>query len=151
VCVCVFYVACVLFIVCLLHTCIRCAHVYDRVTRWHILKPKIPVWVNSGGYYNGILWPFGTFYCYPRFGALYQETSGRPGLCLTIDNDAFDALRLFAASCLKSAFTTGTRIPFLLVHTRVAKWYAFKPKIQVWLNYGGPWNEKVCYMYSMAI
>jgi hypothetical protein len=25
---------------------------------------------------------------------------------------------------------------------RVARWFVFKPKIQIWVNFGGPWNEK---------
>jgi hypothetical protein len=40
--------------------------VRNRVARWHILKPKIPVWVNFGGSRNerclSILLPFGLFY-----------------------------------------------------------------------------------------
>jgi hypothetical protein len=27
-----------------------------RVARWHIFEPKIPIWVNFGGSYNGICW-----------------------------------------------------------------------------------------------
>jgi hypothetical protein len=40
----------------------------SRVARWHIFKPKIPIWVNFGGPWVGkcwyILWPFGIFYGY---------------------------------------------------------------------------------------
>jgi hypothetical protein len=40
----------------------------SRVARWHIFKPKIPLWVNFGGPWVGkcwyILWPFGIFYGY---------------------------------------------------------------------------------------
>jgi hypothetical protein len=25
---------------------------------------------------------------------------------------------------------------------RVARWYVFKPKISIWVNFGGPWNGK---------
>jgi hypothetical protein len=36
------------------------------VARWFVFKPKIPIWVNFGGYCNRkswyILWPFGLFY-----------------------------------------------------------------------------------------
>jgi hypothetical protein len=35
--------------------------VTGRVARWYLIKPKIPVWVNFGGPWNGkgwhILWP----------------------------------------------------------------------------------------------
>jgi hypothetical protein len=39
----------------------------SRVDRWFISKPKIPIWVNFGGNWNGnvdihILWTFGLFY-----------------------------------------------------------------------------------------
>jgi hypothetical protein len=33
----------------------------------------------------------------------------------------------------------------------VARWYIFKPKIAVWVNFGGPWNGKGWFilLYSM--
>jgi hypothetical protein len=38
----------------------------SRVARWHVLKPKIPIWINFGGPWNGkcwyILWPYGIHY-----------------------------------------------------------------------------------------
>jgi hypothetical protein len=65
----------------------------SRVARWHIFKPKIPIWVNFGGSCNVryisillvhsvyftdiwyILWPFGIFYgClvyFSRFGMFF--------------------------------------------------------------------------------
>jgi hypothetical protein len=52
----------------------------SRVARWHIFKPKIPIWVNFGGSCNGrcwfIFWPFGLFYNYrvyfvAIFGIMY--------------------------------------------------------------------------------
>jgi hypothetical protein len=27
----------------------------------------------------------------------------------------------------------------------VARWFIFKPKITIWVNFGGPWNGKICY------
>jgi hypothetical protein len=73
------------------------------VARWHIFKPKIPIWVNFGGTCNGrclytyfmsiwsIFWPFGilcghlVYFTYDvfwnifsRFGMLYKEKSGNP-------------------------------------------------------------------------
>jgi hypothetical protein len=65
-----------------------------RVARWFVFKPKIQIWVNFGGSYNGKFWyillPFGLFYCYwkyfmdiwyifRRLGILHQEKSGNPG------------------------------------------------------------------------
>jgi hypothetical protein len=29
---------------------------------------------------------------------------------------------------------------FFLLQSRVAKWYIFKPKIPIWVNFGGPCN-----------
>jgi hypothetical protein len=26
--------------------------------------------------------------------------------------------------------------------TRVARWFNFKPKVPIWVNFGGPWNGK---------
>jgi hypothetical protein len=68
-----------------------------RVARWYIFKPKIPIWVNFGGPYNGkcwyIVWSFWNIlrllvyvmvilvmfdivlYIFPRFGILCQEKS----------------------------------------------------------------------------
>jgi hypothetical protein len=44
----------------------NCAGKSDGVARWFILKPKIPIWVNFGGFCNGRCWyillPFGLFY-----------------------------------------------------------------------------------------
>jgi hypothetical protein len=41
------------------------SQVATRVARWFVFKPKIPLWVNFGGPYNGkcwyILWSFGIF------------------------------------------------------------------------------------------
>jgi hypothetical protein len=64
------------------------------VARWYFFRPKIAIWVNFGGSFNGrclsILWPFDIFYAhlvyfdeiwyiFPRLGILYQEKSGIPG------------------------------------------------------------------------
>jgi hypothetical protein len=31
------------------------------------------------------------------------------------------------------------------MHNRVARWYVFESKVQIWVNLGGPWNEKSWY------
>jgi hypothetical protein len=28
------------------------------------------------------------------------------------------------------------------IESRVARWFIFKPKLQIWVNFGGPWNGK---------
>jgi hypothetical protein len=51
-------------------------------------KPKITIWENFGGYYNGrcwyMLWPIDLFYgrlvFFPCFGMLYEDKSGNPGV-----------------------------------------------------------------------
>jgi hypothetical protein len=48
---------------------LACMHLLQsRVARWHIFKPKIPIWVNFGGSCNGrfscIMWPLVLFYSY---------------------------------------------------------------------------------------
>jgi hypothetical protein len=30
------------------------------------------------------------------------------------------------------------RLPNLQLHTRVARWFVFEPKIPIWVNFGGP-------------
>jgi hypothetical protein len=32
------------------------------------------------------------------------------------------------------------------VCNRVARWFIFKPKILIWVNFGGPWNGKYWYI-----
>jgi hypothetical protein len=65
----------------------------DRVARWYNLKPKIPIWVNFGGTWNGRYWyfcdHFGQFsshlinfmvfwYILWPFLMLWKEKSGNP-------------------------------------------------------------------------
>jgi hypothetical protein len=33
----------------------------------------------------------------------------------------------------------------MIVGVRVARWYIYKPKIPIWVNFCGPWNGKVWY------
>jgi hypothetical protein len=35
---------------------------------------------------------------------------------------------------------------FFAVPTRVARWHIFKPKISIWVNFGGPCNERCWYI-----
>jgi hypothetical protein len=79
------------------------SHIWSRVARSFIFKPKIQIWVNFGGSCNGrfcyiyILWHlanfptiryillhYGIFYghliYFPRFGILCHEKSGKPDL-----------------------------------------------------------------------
>jgi hypothetical protein len=32
-----------------------------------------------------------------------------------------------------------------IIYSRVARWFIFKPKIPIWVKFGGPWNKK-CYI-----
>jgi hypothetical protein len=34
------------------------------------------------------------------------------------------------------------------MQARVARWNVFKPKIRIWVNFGGPWNEKIGVFYG---
>jgi hypothetical protein len=34
------------------------------------------------------------------------------------------------------------------VQTRVARWFVFKAKIPILVNFGGPWNGKFCLFYD---
>jgi hypothetical protein len=42
------------------------------------------------------------------------------------------------AACLKD----GAHITFLTVENRVARWHIFKPKIQIWVNFGESYNGR---------
>jgi hypothetical protein len=33
-----------------------------------------------------------------------------------------------------------------VMSSMVARWYVFKPKIPIWVNFGGPWNGKCGYI-----
>jgi hypothetical protein len=33
--------------------------------------------------------------------------------------------------------------------SRVARWFVFKPKIPIWVNFGGHWNGKCCYSLTI--
>jgi hypothetical protein len=67
----------------------------NRVARWDIFKPKIPIWINFGGscmmliYFTANFRSFGIFYghlvdfspfwyIFPRFDMLHQEKYGNP-------------------------------------------------------------------------
>jgi hypothetical protein len=75
--------------------------VSSSVARWYIFKPKSPIWVNFEGLSMedvcifmtiwSVLLPKVTFYVhlvhfvviwyiFPRFGLLYREKSGNPGV-----------------------------------------------------------------------
>jgi hypothetical protein len=30
--------------------------------------------------------------------------------------------------------------------SRVVRWFVFKHKIPIWVEFGGPWNRKFCYI-----
>jgi hypothetical protein len=34
---------------------------------------------------------------------------------------------------------------------RTARWHIFKPNISIWVNFGGPWNGKGCYVYVRTV
>jgi hypothetical protein len=39
-----------------------------------------------------------------------------------------------------------------ILRPRVARWYIFKPKVQIWVNFGGPWNGKGWYiLWSIVV
>jgi hypothetical protein len=82
------------------------------VARWFVFKPKIPIWVNFGGPWNGkcfyILWPFGIFYwCLgyfmtigcnvSGFGTMHQEKSGNPD-----SNDPLHCWKSYAVLNIKN-------------------------------------------------
>jgi hypothetical protein len=47
-----------------------------------------------------------------------------------------------------SGFTRLRKLSFSAPKNRVARWYIFKPKIPIWLTFGGPWRGKVLGFYN---
>jgi hypothetical protein len=43
-------------------------------------------------------------------------------------------------------FASDKKVQILLYQTRVARWFAFKPKIQIWVNFGGSCNGRCRYI-----
>jgi hypothetical protein len=86
---------------------------------------------------GNILWPFGIF-CghlvfFSPFWYIVPRKIWQPWI---------------VGNCL-----SGTASHFIMViasnarqFSRVARWYIFKQKIQIWANFGGPWNEKSRYI-----
>jgi hypothetical protein len=103
---------------------------YWRALKWKRLVYYMAIW--------NILWPFGIYYghseywnsnlCsvnlvyFPHFGTLYQEKSGNP-----------------VSDCWPHTF--------FRIWTRVARWFLFRPKIPIWVYFGGSWNRKCCYIF----
>jgi hypothetical protein len=55
----------------------------------------------------------------------------------------------FQHACFRSGFLWSAHFRLILpaplrldVTARVARWYIFKPKISIWVNFGGYWNER---------
>jgi hypothetical protein len=50
-------------------------------------------------------------------------------------------------------FFQGSDVGYLLAAaaSKVARWHIFKQIILIWVNFGGLWNGKGCYVYSLAI
>jgi hypothetical protein len=90
------------------------------VARWHIFKPKITIWVNFGGSCKErclyFTWPFGLFYGYLVWFVAVLYS--------------FPVL----VCCTKKNLAT------------LARWYIFKPKIPIWVNFGKPKNGKGWYI-----
>jgi hypothetical protein len=62
---------------------------------------------------------------------------------------------LWETSCVKKT-DRGKAVVFtsqnlFLVPTRVARWFVFKPKIPIWVNFGGSCNRKDHLVYFTAI
>jgi hypothetical protein len=131
--------------------------------RWYISEPKIPIWVNFGGWCNGrcryILWPFGLVYI-QSFGAFYDhlvyfmviwyavpKQSGNPA------PKAFASLRAaLTVSRVKMNVTykagrwvIDRKLHLFTCALRNASTYPtglpdgfFSKQIPIWLHFGGP-------------
>jgi hypothetical protein len=123
-----------------------------------------------------ILGPLGNvmaiWYTFPRFGILSQEKSGNPGfdtkyaqqnleaIPKTKTKQSFKFSHTWVATLAhkKQWMTTKSRGELLPLfgaeHThvqrvdgiRVARWFVFKPKIQIWVNFGRSCNGRCWYI-----
>jgi hypothetical protein len=135
----------------------RIAASRTRVARWFVFKPKILICEKNQGlrlekvdifyghweYFNEylgyfmtiwyILCSFGTFFRFwyhtPR--KIWQPCQGP----LLIKNNSSAIFKVD----LRGRF-------FVLVSARVARWFSFVPKIQIWVYFGRPWNGKSWYI-----
>jgi hypothetical protein len=69
-----------------------------------------------------------------------------------VDETGNQILRLMVVSPSTSFETWMEILPILgRLPTRVARWFSFKPKIRIWVNFGGPWNKKSYILWSFEI
>jgi hypothetical protein len=119
-----------------------------------------PILLPIGIFYTHLVYFMVIWYISPHFGMLYQEKSGNPAASsslpfllnfLRAHFNFFCFLYLLNGQNFHSvAHPRGyikrgksvafcTNVNFLV---RVARWFVFKPKIPIWVNFGGPSIEK---------
>jgi hypothetical protein len=79
--------------------------------------------------------------------------SKRKYFCLKADKAICCIVRFYNGVLVKRDCRIGSRIcgtamkrARALQRPRVARWFVFKPKIPIWVNYGGPYNGKCWYI-----
>jgi hypothetical protein len=87
----------------------------------------------------------------PKTSAVIKVWPSRPPASLPAFGRADSTAAGRTASELSSAipsYECKCYVMFLSCRrTRVARWYIFKQKIPIWVNFGGPWNGKVGIFY----
>jgi hypothetical protein len=76
------------------------------------------------------------------FLAREQEELGDLGQELGLSNGAVSG----EADYLAEANFAQVANLLITVRGRVARWFIFKPKLPIWVHFGGPWNGKCCYI-----
>jgi hypothetical protein len=68
-------------------------------------------------------------------------------ICLDILKEKWSALYEVRTILLSIQTLLGKPFQKDDLGSRVARWYIFKPKIQIWVNFGWPWNGKVFFTF----
>jgi hypothetical protein len=123
-----------------------------RDSRWFVFKTKLPIWVNIGGSSNVKYWyilcPFGMF-CdhlvyFSPFWHIVPRKIWQPWtqLCSLL-RCQFSAISKKQKLWMRQfSIEPPNRVAHTNVPLMVARWYIFKPKITIWVNFGVSCNER---------
>jgi hypothetical protein len=66
----------------------------------------------------------------------------------TLASKVFSSIFVWHILLLGRSFISMMHACKATAHSRVARWFIFKPKIPIWVNFGGPWIEKCWNIYG---
>jgi hypothetical protein len=115
---------------------------------WRVLQSRLLVFIFYGRLFyftviSDILWSFGTIDGYlVHFSVLVCCKKKNLATLTLTDRQANKKVK--ASITLESSVEDARRQSFRLrsLSLRVARWFVFKPKIQIWVNFGGSCNGR---------